>query len=451
MSKTFDGAISASPSLTIRGGTVYTFADGTSLVVSGGSNAAYRANSPGFNLGSVSSSQLTDPAFQATITAAITQYGAIGYTVSTGGQVQLVFSNATTASQGMQQKMNGLSAAQTGTAEDVYVAYNGGGNPNAGTLLENVAASAGQSALLDIPYSQLSPTQKSTFASLAMQAEGFNNSSGATVASTTQQASPSSFAVAGWMLGLPVGGLNYPVDFSGLPGDTFTVSPDGNTLTINTAGGPIVYSTDPDTGKGTVSFAGASVPIDGVNLQSITHASAGVQLQYPSSSATINLNGTTTGALSPIDLTFPTGDIAWTPVSGGNFNGVGPDGTQYFLTSGSDDNGRTTVLTSLSTDATGVPTVNYWSAFQAGAAPSSSVSFSGVSGPVTMSGGVVSVGGPQPFQFLPAGNQILGQNAVTATIGSQSVTLLGLGGSSPFAVLSTPSTTGAGAPSSKTS
>ena len=334
----------------------------------------------------------------------------------------------------MQQRMDGLSAAASGTAEDVYLAYNAKGNANADTLLEGVFRGAGQSNILSTPYSDLTDTQKQTFVSLCMRAEGFNNNSGSTVASTPDQANPATFALAGWMLGVPLGGLNFPVDYHGLPGDTFAVSPDGNTLTINTATGPIVYTTNADTGKGTVSFAGTSVPIDGNNLQSINNASAGVNLNYPSSSQTINLDGTTTGALSPIDLTFPTGDIAWTPVSGGNWTGTGGDGTQYYETRGFDEkNNPTTVLSTVGTDSQGNLTASHWSSYSAGASPDNTMTLSGITGPVTPTGSGISVGGDLPFSYSFITNTVLG-NDPTATINGSEVTVIGAGSPDPIAL-----------------
>jgi hypothetical protein len=309
VTKPFDGAVKASPSMTIPGGTVYTFADGTSVVVSGGTSAAYRANSPGLDLGDPKHSKLTDPRFQASITSKIQHYGAIGYTISTGGRVQLVFSDATAAARAMRNRLDSINDANPGSGEAVYLAYNGGGNLHESKLLHSVFKGRGQENLLKAAYGDLNPAQKETFVSLAMQSEGFNNGAGATAAPTTQQADPNSFAVTGWMLGLPVGGLKRPVVVNDMPGDTFNVSADGNTLTINTASGPIVYRTGPDGKEVTVSIGGTSVPIDGRNLQSISDTPEGVKLQFPSSSSTIKWKRPTTGSLSPVDKSIPIGDV----------------------------------------------------------------------------------------------------------------------------------------------
>ena len=153
--------------------------------------------------------------------------------------------------------------------------------------------------------------------------------------------------------------------------------------------------------------------------------------------------GTTNYLISPIALTFDTGDIAWTPATGG-FSGVDSSGTQYFLTKGTDDQGnQTAVVTILSSTVSGQYIVNYYSSFANFSIPTTSVTLSGITGPVTLSGGLVSVGGSQPFTYLPLSNQISGQNAVTATVNDAALSLITPADGAPFAVVSSITSTGA--------
>jgi hypothetical protein len=166
------------------------------------------------------------------------------------------------------------------------------------------------------------------------------------------------------------------------------------------------------------------------------------------SQAVTDFFGTTNVSLSPISLEFDTGDIAWNAVSGGN-RGQGPDGTQYFQsTSQWDGNNPTTALTSVSPTVSGVSTVNYWSSFQAGTSPDQTTTLTNITGPITLSGGIVSVGGSQPFNYNPITQSVSGTGAVSASIGGSTISIItpsSGSNSTPFAVIST---TDAGAYSS---
>jgi hypothetical protein len=178
MAKPFDNAVSAQPSSTVPGGTIYTFANGTSVLVSGGSSGAYRANSPGINVSSVGQNpDLSDPNVESTISSAMNKYGAIGYSLSTGGTVELVFANATAAQSALQTALNSQGAASNGgTLLQVLEGFNGGGNPNYDSYITKVFGSS--SSLLSTQFSQLTPDQVNIALQKTMQSEGFNSPNG---------------------------------------------------------------------------------------------------------------------------------------------------------------------------------------------------------------------------------------------------------------------------------
>jgi hypothetical protein len=195
VSKPFDNAISARPSRQYLGGTVYTFADGTSLVVYGGSGAAYRGNTPGMNVSDLKrdpftkNPDLSTSANQSAISAAIKKYGTIGYTLSAGDiikhegrTVQLVFSNAETAQAAMRQRFDEL-GAHGRTVIEVMNAYNGGGNPRYVQYIKDIFGKF--RPLLSMPYKSLNASQLETVLHEAMASEGFYNPTGeVTVAPT---------------------------------------------------------------------------------------------------------------------------------------------------------------------------------------------------------------------------------------------------------------------------
>lgn len=188
--------ISASPSATHPGGTVYFYEDGTRREVFGGKGAAYRANSPGFNIpvqyengdGDVIES---DDHYHGRIEAMIKRYGAIGSTLSKEGQPQLVFGNAAAAAKGLLQRLDEINSQSSGkTVLDVLTDYNGGGHGGGPVGFQAYATSVfqykrdgfgDQSALLKRPWNSLSDAERATVINKTMRVEGYDAPQGAQI------------------------------------------------------------------------------------------------------------------------------------------------------------------------------------------------------------------------------------------------------------------------------
>jgi hypothetical protein len=188
--------ITARPSATHAGGTVYYYADGSRILVYGGKGAAYRANSPGLNVAPRATNnhgQYTEsePHYRARVEDEFKhyqQYGAVGYTESSGGTGQIVFSNAAAAKSAYEKilddKYKALSSdGQPHSVLKVLHAYNAKGNPcfdkTATDAFSAVGDGFGNHAdLLQKEYGELTPDEKAMVINKGLRSEGYDNPRG---------------------------------------------------------------------------------------------------------------------------------------------------------------------------------------------------------------------------------------------------------------------------------
>jgi hypothetical protein len=165
--------------------------------------------------------------------------------------------------------------------------------------------------------------------------------------------------------------------------------------------------------------------------------------------------GVSQGSGIPIAYTFLT-DQNIVKGSNGVYSGTDPDGTQYvFLpTDGGSSEAQSYSASILSQTASGSYVLTYYGDF-GNTSPKSTFTISGTSGTPTLNQTTATVtvpvalanGTTSSYTLNSITGAVVASNAATATIDGQSVTVLGLGGTSPFAVISSGAAAGGGEPS----